>query len=191
VSAGSPPIAAPFESWHFCTQTALFTAMLAIVVVVNISMKQNAKVLTSGVPGFVALQKAGSAEKAQAILTAWGAKGRHAARRDLWLDLGLILGYAIGLSVAFSSAVSGVDAAAGGCWASAARLFAWAPLLAGAADLAEDGCLAATLASYAKDDAAKLSGWPHAASIFSTTKFVLLGLSAGWALLVLWPLLVP
>jgi hypothetical protein len=131
------------------------------------------------------------AEKAQAILTGWGADGRRAARRDLWLDLGLILGYAVGLSVAFSSAVSGVDAAASGCRASAARLFAWVPLLAGAADLAENGCLAPTLASYAQDDAKKLSGWPHAASVLSRTKFVLLGLSAGWALLVLWPLLVP
>jgi hypothetical protein len=191
MSARSSQIAAPFESWPFCTQTALFTAMLATVIVVKILMKQNGRVLPSGIPGFVALQKAGSAEKAQAILTGWGADGRRAARRDLWLDLGLVLGYAVGLSVAFSSAVSGVDAAASGCWASAARLFAWVPLLAGAVDLAENGCLAATLASYKQDNAKKLGGWPHAASVLSKTKWVLLGLSAGWALLVLWPLLVP
>jgi hypothetical protein len=59
MSTRSPLIPAPFESWPFCAQTALFIAMLATVIVVKLLMKQNAKVLAGGTPGFVALQHAG------------------------------------------------------------------------------------------------------------------------------------
>ena len=108
------------------------------------------------------------------------------------MDLGLILGYAVGLSVAFSSAVAGVCDVGGPCWAAAARLFVWIPLLAGAADLGEDFCLAMTLTHDRKlGESSSLNGWPRAASILARVKFSLLALSIGWAALVLWPLLVP
>ena len=72
-------------------------------------------------------------------------------------------------------------------------VFGWVPLLAGAADLGEDFCPAMTL-THCDDNLEgswKLNGWPRAASILARVKFSLLGLSIGWATLVLWPLLVP
>jgi hypothetical protein len=186
-------LTAPFECWPFSTQATLFGAMLAVFVGFSLLMKRDAKVMKDGGAGIVAFELAGTAAKAHVILTNWGEKGRRAVRRDLWLDIGLIVGYAVGLSVAFSSAVAGVFDAAGPCWALTARLFAWLPLLAGAADLGEDYCLARTLTLYNRDPehATTLSGWPRAASILARTKFTLLALLVGWLALVLWPLLVP
>jgi hypothetical protein len=188
-----PCVTAPFETWPFGAQAALFGAMLATVIVFMALMKRDAKVMKAGGAGIVALELAGTAEKAHTILANWGIEGRQAARRDLWLDLGLVLGYAVGLSVAFSSAVAGVLDAGGPWWALAARLLAWIPLLAGAADLGENCCLAVSLMRYGQqpDQPSRLNGWPRAASILARAKFTLLVLSIGWAALVLWPLLVP
>jgi hypothetical protein len=185
--------AAPFESWPFCAQAALFSATLAVFVVVAMLMSRDAKAMKAGGAGIVTFELAGTADMAHAILTKWGADGRRAARRDLWLDVGLILGYAVGLSVVFSSAVAGVSDAGGPCWAAAARLFAWLPPLAGVADLGEDFCLARTLRAYHRNpkEPSQLNGWPQVASILARAKFSLLAVSAGWAVLVLWPLLIP
>lgn len=106
MSPAEPCVAAPFESWPFWAQGTLFGAMLAVVVVFSMLMKRDVKAMKAGGAGIVALELAGTADKAHVILTNWGTEGRRAARRDLWLDLGLILGYAVGLSVAFSSAVA-------------------------------------------------------------------------------------
>ncbi|OBA87076.1 hypothetical protein A5662_02680 [Mycobacteriaceae bacterium 1482268.1] len=183
--------AAPFESWAFCAQSALFSAMAMTLVVFTLAMRSNATAMRAGGTGIIGLQRAGSADKAHAILTAWGVDGRRSARRDLWLDLGLIVGYAVGLSVAFSSAVSGIADAAGQWWALAARLFAWLPLLAGVVDIAENGFLAVILARYDEGNPKSLDGWPRGASVLSRIKFFLLALALGWVALVLWPLLVP
>lgn len=46
-----------------------------------------------GGPGIVAFELAGSAARAEEILTLWGAAGRRAARLSLWLDFGYMLSY--------------------------------------------------------------------------------------------------
>lgn len=47
----------------------------------------------TGGPGIVAFELAGSAARAEEILTAWGAEGRRWARWSLWLDFGYMLSY--------------------------------------------------------------------------------------------------
>jgi len=193
MSLAEPCATSPFESWPYWAQAALFAAMLAVVIVFWMLMKPDAKAMKAGGAGIVTLELAGTADKAHVILTNWGAEGRRAARRDLWLDLGLILGYAVGLSVAFSSAVAGVCDVGGPGWAAAAWLFVWIPLLAGAADLGEDFCLAMTLTRYDHklEEPSKLNGWPRSAFVLARVKFSLLASAIGWAALVLWLLLVP
>lgn len=46
-----------------------------------------------GGPGILAFELAGSATRAESILSAWGAPGRRAARLSLWLDFGYMLSY--------------------------------------------------------------------------------------------------
>jgi hypothetical protein len=193
MSLVGPSATAPFQALPFWLQATVFGAMFALVIVFSTLMKRDATTMKAGGAGIVAFELAGKTDKAHAILANWGTEGRRAARRDLRLDIGLIVGYAVGLSVAFSSAVAGVAEAAGPCWAAAARLLVWIPLLAGAADLGEDFCLARTLTRYdlSPEDSTKLNGWPRAASILARVKFALLALAVGWAALVLWPLLLP
>lgn len=47
----------------------------------------------SGGPGIIAFELAGSAPRAQRIMSAWGDDGRRAARRSLQLDFGYMLTY--------------------------------------------------------------------------------------------------
>lgn len=47
----------------------------------------------TGGPGIIAFEVAGTAARAQDILTAWGAAGRRWARLSLWLDFGYMLTY--------------------------------------------------------------------------------------------------
>ena len=61
----------------------------------------------------------------------------------------------------------------------------------GILDVAENVCLAIVLDRYEPNSEKKLDGWPRAASKLSLAKFFLLILSVGWAVLVLWSLLVP
>jgi hypothetical protein len=47
----------------------------------------------AGGPGIVPFELAGEAQRADRIMSAWGADGRRAARWSLWLDVGYMLTY--------------------------------------------------------------------------------------------------
>ncbi len=47
----------------------------------------------TGGPGIIPFELAGSAARAEDIMTSWGSDGRRAARLSLWLDFGYMLTY--------------------------------------------------------------------------------------------------
>lgn len=49
----------------------------------------------SGGPGIIAFELAGSASRAEDIMTRWGGDGRRAARLSLWLDFGYMATYGV------------------------------------------------------------------------------------------------
>ena len=49
----------------------------------------------SGGPGIIAFELAGSASRAEDIMTRWGSSGQRAARLSLWLDFGYMATYGV------------------------------------------------------------------------------------------------
>lgn len=66
---------------------AAFLAYNAVMLPIERGMRK------TGGPGIIAFELAGSASRAEEILTAWGAEGRRWARWSLWLDFGYMLTY--------------------------------------------------------------------------------------------------
>ncbi|AQT80933.1 hypothetical protein B1R94_19225 [Mycolicibacterium litorale] len=50
---------------------------------------------STGGPGIIPFELAGSAAKAETILDRWGADGQRAARQSMWLDFGYMTSYGI------------------------------------------------------------------------------------------------
>jgi hypothetical protein len=69
----------------------LWTAVYAAYAVVMLRLEQRMR--STGGPGIIPFELAGTSAAADAILQQWGAKGRHAARSSLLLDFGYMLTY--------------------------------------------------------------------------------------------------
>ncbi|MBV9090753.1 MAG: hypothetical protein JO044_12750 [Mycobacteriaceae bacterium] len=84
----SAAVRAPLLAAHpLGTAAAGFAAYTLVMLVFERRMRR------SGGPGIVPFQLAGSAERAQRIMTRWGDDGQRAARWSLRLDFGYMLTY--------------------------------------------------------------------------------------------------
>lgn len=66
-----------------------FLGYTAVMLVLERRMRR------SGGPGIVAFELAGSASRAEGIMTRWGSSGQRAARLSLWLDFGYMATYGV------------------------------------------------------------------------------------------------
>jgi hypothetical protein len=64
-----------------------FVSYTTIMLVLERRMRQ------TGGPGIIPFELAGSASRAEAIMTRWGSDGQRAARLSLWLDFGYMATY--------------------------------------------------------------------------------------------------
>jgi hypothetical protein len=69
------------------TAAACFLGYTAVMLVLERRMRR------SGGPGIIAFELAGSASRAEDIMTRWGSDGQRAARLSLWLDFGYMATY--------------------------------------------------------------------------------------------------
>jgi hypothetical protein len=121
----------------------------------------------TGGPGMAGFEMAGSQDRADEILAEWGEEGQDAARQSLWIDFGFILAFGTFLTLAL---LAMRDLARERGWrrlsAVGGVVFSFGALAA-ACDAIEDVCLLLTL-----DGAG--AALPLLATIFASTKFVLL-----------------
>lgn len=66
-----------------------FLGYTAVMLVLERRMRR------SGGPGIIAFELAGSASRAEDIMTRWGSDGQRAARLSLWLDFGYMATYGV------------------------------------------------------------------------------------------------
>lgn len=66
-----------------------FLGYTAVMLVLERRMRR------SGGPGIIAFELAGSAPRAEDIMTRWGSDGQRAARLSLWLDFGYMATYGV------------------------------------------------------------------------------------------------
>ena len=64
-----------------------FACYTAVMLLVERGMRK------TGGPGIIPFELAGSAARAEDIMTSWGADGQRSARLSLWLDFGYMLSY--------------------------------------------------------------------------------------------------
>jgi hypothetical protein len=67
--------------------TVAFVGYTAVMLVLERRMRR------TGGPGIIPFELAGSASRAEDIMTRWGSDGRRAARLSLWLDFGYMATY--------------------------------------------------------------------------------------------------
>lgn len=73
----------------------LATAVLAFLAYTWVMLVLERRMRRTGGPGIIAFELAGSASRADGIMTRWGGDGQRAARLSLWLDFGYMATYGV------------------------------------------------------------------------------------------------
>lgn len=73
--------------WRLSASAVVFVCYTVVMLMVERAMRK------TGGPGIIPFELAGSAARADDIMTRWGADGQRAARLSLWLDFGYMLTY--------------------------------------------------------------------------------------------------
>jgi hypothetical protein len=123
--------------------------------------------------GIVALELAGSPERAGIILLAWGNQGTVTAAFGLGLDYLFAVAYALTLAMA-CQALAGTSR--GGLWRRAGIWLAWASLAAGTFDILENTAMAPMLLE------GRLDPWAPLATGCAVVKLTLVGLALVYVL---------
>jgi hypothetical protein len=71
----------------------LVRATVAFVVYTAVMLSVERRMRATGGPGIIPFELAGSAARAEDIMTRWGSDGQRAARLSLWLDFGYMATY--------------------------------------------------------------------------------------------------
>jgi hypothetical protein len=71
----------------------LVRATVAFVVYTAVMLPVERRMRATGGPGIIPFELAGSAARAEDIMTRWGSDGQRAARLSLWLDFGYMATY--------------------------------------------------------------------------------------------------
>jgi hypothetical protein len=146
----------------------LMLATLGALIAIDLHLRN--PVSPQGIASFELCAYAGSC---RAIVEAWGGGGQVWAALSLGLDYLLMFLYSTTIFLGLLLVVEHVPQRLRMLTSGAA----WAVWVAGAADAAENYCLTQMLVNPAADGCA----WP--ASIVATIKFVVLGVTLGWWLL--------
>jgi hypothetical protein len=157
------------RQWLWITG-AVSSGLLIALTVVDFELK------STGGPGIVPFEVAGSTDRAQEILAEWGESGRDFARLSIWLDFPYLVAY----GAFFALAVAAMrDAARDRRWERLGRagsIVVIAPIAAAAFDAVEDVGLLLVVGGHA-DSAA-----PAIAGAFALAKFVALGATVAYLL---------
>jgi hypothetical protein len=71
----------------------LAAATVAFVVYTTVMLMLERRMRQTGGPGIIPFELAGSASRAEDVMTRWGSEGQRAARLSLWLDFGYMATY--------------------------------------------------------------------------------------------------
>ncbi len=71
----------------------LTAATVAFVVYTTVMLMLERRMRQTGGPGIIPFELAGSASRAEDVMTRWGSEGQRAARVSLWLDFGYMATY--------------------------------------------------------------------------------------------------
>ena len=117
--------------------------------------------------GVIELELMRTTEKAQEVLSDYGADGRSAARTSLWLDYPYLVSYALFLALACVGISERARRLGRHRWAAVGIALAWAGLLAGLFDAVENAALLHVLAGHPEQP------YPALAYLCAVSKFVL------------------
>jgi hypothetical protein len=150
--------------WLWITGAASAVLLLVLALI-------DRELASTGGPGIVPFEIAGSTDRANEILADWGEEGRDRARLSLWLDFPYLVFYAAFFALALAAMR---DAAGNRGWtryAKVASIAVFAPIAAAAFDAVEDVNLLLVVGGHS-DSAA-----PAIAMTFAIAKFVALGVA--------------
>ena len=76
-------------------RTRLATAAVSFLGYTTVMLMLERRMRRTGGPGIIPFELAGSASRAEDIMTRWGGDGQRAARLSLWLDFGYMATYGV------------------------------------------------------------------------------------------------
>jgi len=129
---------------------------------------QEGAMRAGGGPGIVGLELAGSPERVEGILAAWGPEGCAAARRSLLIDYGVLACYGPLMATLCRASAARLEDRGRPRLARLGRGLAAAQLAAAGCDVAENAALLAVLSG-------RRGPLPRVATTSATAKFTLLG----------------
>lgn len=135
-----------------------------------VMFRQETAMKVEGGPGIVGFELAGSVERVDAILHAWGDRGAAAARRSLLIDYAVLGSYSPLMAILCSDAAERLRSQGRDRLSALGPLVSRAQLVAGACDAVENSALLAVLSG-------RRGALPAIARRSAQTKFALL--SAG------------
>jgi nitrate/nitrite transporter NarK len=145
-----------------------------VILLLAMSPAEN-RMKDTGGPGMVPFELTGGQDRADEILSEWGEDGQDAARESLWIDFGFLLAYGTFLTLALAATR---DLARRRDWRRLAEVGGFIVsfgALGAAFDALENVCLLLTI-----DGAG--AAFPLLATIFATSKFILLVIAIAYLL---------
>jgi hypothetical protein len=134
---------------------------------------------STGGPGIIGLEFAGSKTRVAQIMTDWGTKGRDAARLSLWIDFGFLLSYGAFFTLA---GLASADLARRRGWrrlTAAGVVLPFFAMIAATFDASENVALLLALAGHGGSFA------PPFATVCASAKFALIAIAITYVLWVL------
>lgn len=147
--------------WVLGTATAVLFALLLLL---------DLRMQSTGGPGIVGLELAGSTDRATQVLAEWGATGQDAARLSLVLDFAFLAAYAGFLALAVLALRDAGRERGWDRYARAGTAIAFLPLVAAACDVAENVGLLVML------EGRGATRIPPVATAFAVAKFAALAI---------------
>jgi hypothetical protein len=160
----------PFARLSAPARSLALLALAGLVIASGLALRRlDASLRTPASPsGIVSFEFAGSRERADRMLEAWGEPGRRIAEQSLWLDFLFLAGYAPGLALLCAAAADRARSARPRR-AALGDALAWGQLAAGGLDALENLALLRVVAG------AQGEAWPILAAAFAAPKFALVG----------------
>ena len=180
------PVRHPFVRLSAPWRAGALLALAALVLASGIALRRlDASLRTPASPaGIVSFEFAGSRERADRMLDAWGEAGRRMAGQSLWLDFLFLAGYAPGLALLCAAAADRARSAHA-ARAALGDALSWGQLAAGGLDALENLALLRVVGG----DPGEV--WPALAAAFAGPKFALVGAAFAYLIWVavasIWP----
>jgi hypothetical protein len=151
-------------------------ALAAVALVSGAAMLPAMKTMADRGDSVIAFETAGSVQRSEEIVTAWGEAGKRAAWWQLVLDTPFLLAYGLFAAGACAAVARRAQAAGKPRLLRVAAIFVWLGPLAAAADFAQNASLALILSGHVAQP------WPRISAISAPTIVALEATALAFAL---------